>query len=143
MTEQHISFTSDEEMDESHFITYGFSSSLSPLSSPKRNQSMHGKDDNHDIPVDGACFSSLSFDWSVGIAEEAQPAAADFSLQRSANRSKDVQSLLPSNYRTSCSRDASSWPWESLGGSAASHDAAKLSFVIRRTVFANCSQSPL
>ena len=112
MTEQHISFTSDEEMDESHFITYGFSSILSPLSSPKRNQSMHGKDDNHDIPVDGACFSSLSFDWSVGIAEEAQPAAADFSLQRSANRSKDVQSLLPSNYRTSCSRDASSWPWE-------------------------------
>ena len=102
MTEQHISFTSDEEIDESHFINYGFppSPSFSPLASPKRNQSTHAKYDDHEIPVDGMCFSSVPFDWDVGVAEEeAQPSVAHFSLHQSAlsaNRSTDTQPLLPS-----------------------------------------------
>ncbi len=98
MNEQHISFTPDEEMDESLFINCGFRRScLSPLMSPKRNQLAHAEYDDQTIPVDGMCFSSVSFDWGAGvIEEEAQPTVAHFSLQQSANRLKDTQPVLPS-----------------------------------------------
>lgn len=79
MTEQQqrVSFT-EEELDES-IINYcdGFSSILSPLSSPKRIQSKHPKDEYH-IPLDGIYFSSSTFDWD-DADEEALANDADFS----------------------------------------------------------------
>ncbi len=91
MTVQQISFTADEEMDESHFMNYGFPRSFSPLSSPKQNQPTHADLEDHEIPLDG-CFSSGSFDWNVGVAEEPQTAAAQFS----ANCSRDTQPVITS-----------------------------------------------
>ncbi len=105
MEQHNISFTSDEEMDKSHFINYGFSPSFSPPSSPKRNQSTHAQDEDHEIPIDGMCFSSLTFDWGVGVTEETGPAVAHFN-----RRSTDVQSLLPSN--DACAPVSSSSPLE-------------------------------
>jgi len=104
MTKQHISFSPDEETNESNLM-YGFPQIFSPLPSPKRNPAAFPETS----PEAGLCFSSSHFDW--GVDDEAL--ATDCAKQSSESNTRDAMPLLPSSdAMISSSPHGSSCPWE-------------------------------